>query len=71
MKKFYKMTALSVSAVVACTVLNMALPQDVSAQTSTQVICFRGQTVSVPSYLVTRYVASGARVGPCQVTPSL
>jgi hypothetical protein len=71
MKKFQKMLALSVSAAVVCTVLNMAVPQDASGQSSGVAICFRGQTVLVPSYLVSRYVAAGATPGPCQISGSL
>lgn len=32
-------------------------------------MCYRGQTIQVPSYLVARYIGKGAVSGPCDVTP--
>lgn len=36
-----------------------------AAPPATATICFRGNTIIVPFYLRTRYIAAGAYDGPC------
>lgn len=60
-------------AALAVIALCIGIPEQALAQAeptpATVVICFRGRTVTVPSYLLTRYVAAGAYAGNCITTP--
>ena len=50
----------------------LGVPQQALAQEpspATVVICFRGRTVTVPSYLLSRYIAAGATAGACVISP--
>lgn len=50
----------------------LGVPQKSEAQEptpATVVICYRSRTVTVPSYLLTRYIAAGATAGACVVSP--
>ncbi|MEO7677023.1 MAG: immunoglobulin domain-containing protein [Verrucomicrobiota bacterium] len=44
-------------------------PQIGLSQTDLVTMCFRGRTIQVPSYLVSRYTANGATIGPCTPPP--
>jgi len=46
----------------ALSVLRPAVSQ---GQSTTTTLCFRGRTITVPSYLASRYEAAGATVGGC------
>lgn len=50
--------------------LFIGVPERAVAQTvDTVTICFRGRTVIVPSYLLSRYIAAGATPNACVTTP--
>jgi len=67
--KNFRLLALSFASVVVSASAFFGSAPDASAQLATQVICFRGRDVTIPSYLLSRYVAAGATPGPCNPSP--
>ena len=73
MTKSPRKIANSAVAAIAAAAFCLGVPQQAMAQDgptpATVVICFRGRTVTVPSYLLSRYVAAGAAPAACQTSP--
>jgi len=75
MNESFRKVANSAVAAVVAGALCIGVPQQAMAQDPAPVdttptnICYRGRTVSVPAYLVSRYVAGGATVGACVTSP--
>ena len=65
MKKYAIFYVLLLTTVVGMTAVVLAFPREASAQSAQIQICWRDRTVMVPTYLVSRYIAAGATVGPC------
>lgn len=70
MSKSPKSVTRILAAMVAGSTLFIGAPKEALAQTiETVTICFRGRTIVVPSYLLTRYIAAGATANACSTTP--
>lgn len=65
--KYKKHLQLSLAVVVGAGALALIIPTQAHAQSS--LICFRGNTITVPTYLVSRYIAAGATSGACVISP--
>lgn len=65
MKTSKRLIALSLAVVLGLGAAATALAQ---GGDNLVTLCFRNRTIQVPFYLMSRYTANGATVGPCVVT---
>lgn len=69
--KSYKVLALSFASLVASSAAFLGVSQSAVAGAPNLDICYRGRNLSVPITAVPQYVAAGAIVGRCTISPSL